>query len=123
MSPTPAKSPIDAWGRFLSHEKLTPSRVPDPMVLVSLCERLAQDGPPCIRMHLDTLASRTRVVKAAMDMGIDLAGIRYRGRPAMGRGLLDAWNREYAARFGSTVGTAGEREVKRRGVKTRLAGR
>lgn len=117
------RSVIDKWADFLANEKLTPQRVPDPMVLVALCEELTKDGPPCILMHKDKLESRRKVVAKAMDMSLDLTAIRYYGKVAMGRGLLDAWNLEYQRRFGSIIGTAGEHEVKRRGVSTRLSER
>lgn len=117
------KSNIDLWANFLANEKLTPQRVPDPMILVRLCEELAKDGHPCIKQHKDKLESRRKVVAKAMDLSIDLTAIKCRAKMAMGRGLLDAWNLEYQRRFGSVVGTSGEHEVKRRGVSTRLSKR
>ena len=50
-----------------------------------------------------------------MDLGIDLAVYR------VGRGLLDIWNEEYTKRYGSTVGTPGWKEDKRRKVVTKVS--
>lgn len=116
------RNSVDKWAQFLVNEKLTPARVGERLLhLVQLCERLSEGGPPYLRMHKDKLDSRRRVVVAAMDLGLDLAAIRYRGKVAMGRGLLDVWNVEYSRRFGSNVGTASAREVKRRDIVTKLS--
>lgn len=114
-------STIDLWANFLMNEKLSPQRVPNPMVLVALAEKLATIRGPKVRPYKLRIESRRLVVQTAMDMGIDLAGIKHHGKIAMARSLLDIWNEEYAKRFGSTFGTAGAKETTRRDVKTRLA--
>jgi hypothetical protein len=119
-------SPIDLWANFLANEKLDPKSV-DPyrvMDLVRLCEELAKDRLPMVSPHAAKAESRRLVAGTAMGLGIDLTAIRKRGqsKPAIGRGLLDAWLEVYRLKYGSAFGTAGEREVKRRGVVSRLAG-
>jgi hypothetical protein len=117
-------SEIDRWARFLEHERLDAGGLEpdDAMRLVALCERLAASGPPAFRPYPARLESRRLLVATAMAMGLDLTALRgRRGRVAMGRGLLDAWNAEYVRRYGSAFGTAGVREASRRDVKTRLA--
>lgn len=114
---------IDAWANFFMNEKLEPKRVGDEdgMVLVELCEALAMiRSPKHGRSHKDKLAARKLAVGIAMDLGIDLTAMKCHGKMAMGRGLLDAWNKEYQARYGSLIGTASNMEAKRRDVKTRL---
>ena len=107
---------MDRWARFLACERLSPDRA-DPMTLVRLAEELARRGTPRYSPYADRQRCRRLVAEAAIDLGIDLAGMRYRGRLAMARSLLDAWNAVYAARFGSFYGTAGWREAKRRDAK------
>lgn len=111
------KSVIDLWANFLANEKLTPQRVDDPMLLVRLCEELAKRARPKIRPYTDKLKSRALVAVTAIDLGIDLAGLKHDGRMAMARSLLDIWNVEYAMKFGSAYGTAGWREDRRRKAK------
>jgi hypothetical protein len=118
-------SDINRWAAFLEHERLAAGSLDpeDAMRLVALCERLAAVGRPAYRPYAARLESRRLLVGTAMAMGLDLTALRgRRGKVAMGRGLLDAWNREYAARYGSAVGTAGVKESCRRDVRTRLAG-
>jgi hypothetical protein len=95
------KEYIDLWANFLMNERLTPQRVDDPMVLVRLCELLAQTGKPIIRPYAKRLLTRRLVCVTAMEHGIDLAGLKFRGKLAMSRGLLDAWNKAYVERYGS----------------------
>ncbi len=114
---------INSWANFLMNEKLTIDRTGD-LRLIDLAMKLAEMCPPCIKSHKDKLASRALVCQVAMNMGFDLTALRARnGKMAMGRGLLDAWNKEYQIKYGSIVGTAGEHEVKRRGVSTLTASR
>lgn len=115
-----SKSNVDLWANFLANEKLTPARVEDPMLLVKLCEKLAETGGPRVKPYAAKLISRRRVVNQAMDLGIDLAALKDRGKLIMSRGLLDIWNSEYAKRYGSNVGTAAWKEAKRRDIKTLL---
>jgi len=56
----------------------------------------------------------------AMAHGIDLAAMKHNGKVAMARGMLDAWNKTYAIKYGSNMGTAGIKESIRRNVKTTL---
>lgn len=115
-----AQPAINLWASFLAGHGLTVERV-DPSVLIKLCERLAAKGSPKVRPHQARLLSRELVCLTAMEAGIDLAGLKHRGRLLMTRGLLDAWNAAYAKRFGSNFGTSGVREASRRDVKARLA--
>ncbi len=117
------KSTVDVWANFLSNHGLDPKKVGDPLRLVQLAEALAQKGRPSFRPHKDRLESRRLLVNTAMDLGIDLAGMKDRGKLIMDRGLLDIWNQEYAKRFGSEYGTAGWREAKRRTARTTVADR
>lgn len=116
---------INRWASFLAHEKLEPKRCDeynDIFVLIKLTEELAKlGGIPCYRPYRDRLESRRFVVNTAMDLGIDLMAITHRGKPSIGRGLLDIWEIEYKRRFGSAHGTAAWAELKRRGVVTKLA--
>lgn len=114
---------IDNWANFLANEKLTADRVGDKLEkLIDLAEKLAKEhGQPKLRPHPVKIQARRLVVRAAMDMGFDLSAIRYKGKVAMGRGLLDAWNEEYKLRHGSNVGTLGEWETKRRNIVTKLS--
>ncbi len=122
------KPAINLWANFLSNEKLSPEYLSpeDTIKIISLCDRLATIANPCIRTHKHKLDSRRLVVTTAFDMGIDLLAMKrpkHSGgtKPAIGRGLLDIWNEEYAKRFGSAKGTSGEAEVRRRGIVTRLS--
>ena len=114
---------IDKWANFLANEKLRPSSVGEQwtMELVRLCEALAAKRGPKVSPYRAKLESRRLVCETAMDLGIDLPAIKARGRVAMARSLLDAWNSAYAARHGSTFGTAAAREAIRRNVVTRLS--
>ncbi len=119
---------INLWANFLRNEKLDPEVLgeQDVLKLMTLCKALADKRPPCIKMHKDKIESRRLVCTTAFELGIDLLAIKKRkfhggSKPAIGRGLLDVWNEEYRREFGSTVGTLGEAEVKRRGIVTHLA--
>lgn len=112
---------INLWASFLAGHGLTVERV-DTNVLIRLCELLAAKGSPKVRPHQARLLSRELVCLTAMEAGIDLAGLKHRGRLLMTRGLLDAWNAAYAKRYGSNFGTSGVREAARRDVKGRLRG-
>ena len=87
---------------------------------MTLCEKLAELRGPKIKMHKDKLQSRELVCEVAIANGIDLPAIKYYGKVMMGRGLLDAWNIVYKRVFGDTIGTAGEAEVRRRNLVTKL---
>jgi len=127
----PEKSLAQLWGAFLCHEKLDPVNVNDSDVvkIIDLTTALveyskASDDKFCpYRSYTDRLYHRRVVCYIAMDMGMDLLEIKskWTGKKIIGRGLLDMWNTLYGERFGSTVGTSGEHEVKRRGVSTKLA--
>lgn len=116
---------INSWANFLFNEKLDPKQLSDKdtLKLIQLCEALAQDGPPNIRMHTNKIESRRKVCRKAFDLGIDLLAMKkvWNKKTAIGRGLLDVWNEEYAKRFGSAVGTTGYNEVIRRAISTRQA--
>ena len=118
------KTNLELWATFLLNEKLEPSRIGDAhyiMELVRLAENLAYKQGPKIRPHLQKLLSRELVCETAMDLGIYLPYVKtHKGKTAMGRGLLDAWNKVYQKRHGSTVGTAGAKEATRRDIKTKL---
>jgi hypothetical protein len=114
-------SDTDLWANFLCNEKLSPQRCAGyEMSLVQLCEELAKKRGPKVRPYKLRLESRQLVVQTAMDLGIDLAGIKFRGKMAMARSLLDTWNSEYTKRFGSNIGTSSWKEDKRRNAKMRL---
>jgi len=118
------RSSVDAWANFLASQRLEASLVREEhlMDLVRLAEHLGHDGYPRIASHDEVLRSRVLVCRAAMEVGLDLTAIKNRrGKTAIGRGLLDAWNRIYAERYGSNVGTAGSLEAKRRDVRTRVS--
>lgn len=122
------KPMIDLWANFMKNEHISPDKIGDnPKVLLKLlelCRRLAELQPPEISMHKDKLRSRALVCQVAMEMEFDLPAIRgYKNgklKPIIGRGLLDAWNIEYAKKFGSNLGTNGVAEVRRRTIVTRL---
>lgn len=125
------KTALNYWAQFFANEKLTPASIgaESTLVLMKLCAELAKTGSPFDGKgisHASKIAARRLAVNTAMDLGIDLMKMRKPGRhrgskPAMGRGLLDVWNEEYAKRFGSTVGTPGAFEIKRRKVSGGLA--
>lgn len=111
----------ELWINFLDNEKLSADRV-DPQSqprLLALAEELAKKRRPKIKPYAQKLISRRVVVETAMDMSFDLTGIKHKGKPAISRSLLDAWNIVYKERFGTTFGTAAEKEVKRRDIKLR----
>jgi hypothetical protein len=114
---------LNLWASFLAAEKLTAKTVDNFEVLLDLAQELAKRGVvPSRRPYKDRIQSRRLVVNAAMDLGIDLTGLKKQGdKLAMGRGLLDVWKEEYARRFGSAFGTAAWAELKRRAVVTKLA--
>lgn len=114
------------WAGFLEHEKLTVDSVGEENlpVLLRITDRLVElhPDPTPFRSYDDRLKCRQYICSLAMELGIDLTALKNgRSKVAMGRGLLNAWNKEYQQRFGSTIGTAGEFEVKRRTVVTRLS--
>lgn len=117
------------WANFLSFDKLDAGKLVNNkhvLQLVQLCEKLASIRAPSYVSHAEKMVCRRLVCTTAFDLGIDLMAMKrgkYGGgtRVAMGRGLLDVWNEEYAKRFGSILGTAGAAEVTRRAVVTRLS--
>lgn len=114
---------IDLWANFLFNEKLDPRILDeeDTLLLIELAQCAAEIRGPRVKPHKDKLLSREFLCEKAIDLGIDLPAIKNRhGKVAMGRGLLDAWNKVYTKRFGSTVGTASRMEAIRRDIKTRL---
>jgi hypothetical protein len=114
---------INLWASFLADHKLQPADVEEHWVLelIRLAEELCKRGEPRYSPYADRLKARELVCVAAMDLGIDLPAIKSRkGKTAMGRGLLDAWNIAYKKRHGSIVGTASAKEAKRRDIKTKL---
>ena len=129
MEPKQEKPAANVWANFLVHEKLDPAKLidnKDVASLVALCERLAAVRRVEGYSHPQVLANRRLVCETAIDMGIDLLKIKRRkhGRgtkPAVGRGLLDAWAVVYRERFGSTVGTSAEAEDRRRRVVGKLS--
>jgi hypothetical protein len=124
MALTLSRSDTDRWANFLLNEKLEPKNLPDEqdtLDLIDLAEACGKERSPSIREHKLKLESREFLVAKAMDLGIDLPAMKNkRGRVAMGRGLLNAWNKVYAKKYGSTVGTASAFEARRRDVKTKL---
>lgn len=113
---------MDKWANFLWNEKLDPKKLqPDQIMrLIELTERLSAIRPPKISMHKFKLESRRLVAETAMDMGFDLVNLKHRGKPLIGRGLLDIWNAVLRERFDSNSGTNAEKEAKRRDIKTSL---
>jgi hypothetical protein len=117
------------WASFLSFDKLDAGKLSNPkhvLQLVELCNKLAEIRAPSYASHAEKMKCRALVCTTAFDLGIDLMAMKrgkYGGgtKVAMGRGLLDVWNAEYAKRFGSIVGTAGAAEITRRTVVTRLS--
>ena len=114
------RSPVDIWAGFLAFDKLTPERCGENVMrVVALCERLAavQPQPKFFRSYQDRTEARRLVCETAIIMGLALTSIKHRGKVAMGRGLLDVWRAVYAERFGSDVGTAGDKEARRRNAR------
>lgn len=117
------KSNTDLWANFLYNERLDPDVLwpEDVMTLVKLCQEMGEIRGPKIGCYQDKLNSRRFVCEMAIAQGVDLPAIRKKkGKVAMGRGLLDMWNRVYAEIFGGIEGTVAAREAKRRDIKTRL---
>lgn len=113
----------DKWANFLFNEKLDPKKLDEGSVmeLLHLCEVLASKRGPIIRPHAQKLISRRLVVDTALDLGIDLLAMKHKGKCLIGRGLLDVWMVAYKERYGSTFGTLGEWEAKRRNIKIKLS--
>jgi len=107
----------ECWHSFLDNHKLDYN---DPK-LQELCVQLALRGRPKVRPHKARLESRRLVCLVAIEMGLDLTAIKHKGKIVMSRGLLDAWNLAYKEKYGSTLGTAGSKEVTRRNIKTKLS--
>src|SRR5687768_10406601 len=114
------KSSINLWASFLAKHKLTIQRVDQFDLLLKLCEILATKGKPRVQPYKAELETRKLLCLTAMDNSIDLTQLTYKGRLAMSRGLLDMWNKTYAEKYGSSFGTVGDREVKRRNIKIQL---
>lgn len=116
---------MDKWARFLNHEKLDPKRLnqEDILELIELCEILVTKGEPKYRPYKDRVATRKLIVETALDEGIDLIGFKdkFTKKILIGRGLLDVWAELYKKRYGSTFGTQGEWEQKRRNVKIKIS--
>lgn len=106
---------LDRWAQFFAHEKLV-KNIDDKMSLVTLAQTLVAKGArPYYKPYMKRVETRILLVNTAMDLGIDLAKFR------VGRALLDTWNEQYKIRFGSTIGTPGWQEAKRRDIKTKLS--
>lgn len=121
--PPKQRATVDLWASFFANEKLTVNRVPIDMLL-RLADLLVTKGlSPKVRPYSQRLESRRQVCIVAMDNGIDLPAYKHNGKPAMSRGLLDAWNKAYVEKYGSNYGTSGVREATRRDVKTKLSQR
>lgn len=126
MEPKPV---ANLWASFLSNDKIDAGKLASDkyvLQLMELCQKLASIRKPSYASHVEKMACRRLVCTTAFDLGIDLMGMKKRKfhggtKPAMGRGLLDVWNQEYAKRFGSIIGTAGAAEITRRTVVTRLS--
>ncbi len=119
------RSITDLWANFLFNEKLDPVRIREEkwiLLLIALCEKLASIQRPNLNTHKTKLDCRKLVCETAMEMGIDLPGIKSnKGKYLIGRGLLDMWNKVTAEKYGSAIGTQSEWEAKRRNVVTRLS--
>lgn len=119
------KPPIDLWANFFFNEKLDPKKMNEEsiMELLYLCEVLAVKQAPTRHPYKDRIACRRLAVDTALDLGIDLIDFKNKqnGKIMIGRGLLDVWQVAYQERYGSTVGTRGAWEAKRRDIKTKLA--
>ena len=100
---------MDLWARFLAHEKLDPKNMSSDWVLklINLTEELVKRGNPKYRPYKDRLETRKLICETAMDLGIDLTGIKHKwkGKYMIGRGLLDMWNKVCIERYGSVYGT------------------
>ena len=120
-----SNSVINLWANFLFNEKLDPKKIneEDVLDLIELCVTLSKIRRPRVRPYKDRLESRRLIVSIAMDLGIDLAGIRHKvtKKYLIGRGLLNMWNKICVERYGSIHGTQSLWEAKRRDVKTRLS--
>lgn len=119
-------STIVVWGNFLVHEKLDPVVLEDrdvELVIILITELAVRfPNPKPFKAYNARLICRDQVCNTAMDLGIDLTGMKNRkGKQAIGRGLLDSWVKEYGKRYGGTVGTVGDTEIKRREIVSRLA--
>lgn len=119
--------PVARWANKLAGDKLAMDKVGDGDrgKLLELCILLAERFPDVTCRH-HRYHTRKDVCEAAIDLGIDLltirSGSRYkRGKPLIGRGLLEAWTVVLAARFGSAVGTNAWFEQRRRDIKTKMA--
>ncbi len=116
-----SRSSLKLWASFLAHEKLTAKRV-DVESLLKLAEKLVETGQtPLYRPYPMRIRTRELICTVAMDMGLDLPAFKYFGKVAMGRGLLDVWERVYVERFGSSYGTNAWAELNRRKVVTKLS--
>lgn len=120
-------TPFERWANKLSHDKVRMDVVGDADrgKLIELCAELAKRYPN-VTCRAHPLHSRREVCEAAIDLGIDLAAMRSlsrykRGKPVIGRGLLDVWNVVLKERFGSNVGTNAWFEAKRRDIVTKLS--
>jgi hypothetical protein len=121
---------ITRWTNALRFDKLAMDAVgtDDVGKLVEVCTLLAVRFPD-IKLGQGYKArqkNRADICHAAIDLGIDLVGIkalsRYkRGKPLIGRGLLDVWTEVLKERFGSAHGTNAWFEQRRRNVKTKMA--
>ena len=120
-------SPFERWANKLAHDKLRMDVVGDGAraQLIELCAELAVRHPK-VTCRVHPLHSRRQVCEVAVDLGIDLTAIKSlsrfkRGKPLIGRGLLDVWAVVLKERFGSAVGTKAWFEQKRRDIKMKLA--
>lgn len=117
------------WAGRLAHDKMEMDKVNDQdrAKLIELVAELAKRHPEAQgQSHVHTLHFRKLVAETAMDLGIDLLAIKSmsrfkRGKPIIGRGLLDVWNEVLKQRFGSAVGTNAWREDKRRKIVTDMS--
>ena len=112
---------VEKWANFLAFERIAPDRMEYPEDLDTLCRALASRGEPKHTPYSKRIASRELICNVAMDIGYDIASLRYRGKIMISRGLLDVWAKVYRARFGSAAGTLAARELTRRNIKQRLA--
>src|SRR3954468_24505596 len=90
-----SKPLVNLWANFLFNEKLDPKNLDpdDVMELIYLCEEMAKERGPIIKSHKDKLISRRFVCDKAIELGIDLAGMKHKikRKYIIGRGLLDVW--------------------------------
>ncbi len=114
---------LERWSNFLDNEHLSLDRLTsnDQVKILKLVDILAKVEGPKRSPYKLRLESRRKLVLAAMEAGIDLAAIKYKGKMAMSRGLLDMWNTTYKERYGSTFGTSGNKESIRRDIKIKLS--